>query len=112
MTIEEFLLARVAEDEKVARDHEAEYASLGHPSTSTATFSPIQREGIGDMDYPVLVIDSARVLAECAAKREVVNHLIMEIGDDPYAEMPDHLARHMALVYADHSDYREEWRPT
>jgi hypothetical protein len=42
-----------------------------------------------------------RVLAECRAKRQVLE----ACGDD------EQVLRCLALPYADHPDYREEWRP-
>ena len=48
--------------------------------------------------------DPARVLAECEAKRQIVQNA-QDPGDDLFVAI-------LALPYADHPDYREEWRPT
>ena len=45
--------------------------------------------------------DPERVLAECAVKRQVVER------EGPSSA----ILRHLALVHADHRDYRDEWRP-
>lgn len=58
------------------------------------------------------------VLAECDAKTEIVRALsrstIMLSGSAARAVADadrDLVFRHLALPYADHSDYREEWKP-
>ena len=83
----EFLLARIAEDEVVAREGgrwdggmELAWRDVG---------------GIED----VLVIGTDRLLAECEAKRQLIDLTI------------PHVLRILALPYADHPDYRQEWRP-
>jgi len=69
--------------------------------------------------FPVL--SPAEMLAECAAKRAIVESfqgLLLETyrtEDDPVAEARRHQAAvavfHVATIYADHEDFREEWRP-
>ena len=49
--------------------------------------------------------DPARVLAECEAKRRIV-----EMDFERYGEQWAVLAA-LALPYVDHPDYRAEWRP-
>ena len=88
MTLTEFLLARIAEDER----------RVGF----VRGFIPDE----GDQgEY----INPARVLAECEAKRRIVEHCdfdhLARSPGDPY------VLRLLALPYADHPDYREEWRP-
>lgn len=57
----------------------------------------------------------ARVLAECGAKRRIVEMAWHHLGDDDYAwgmeEAKRQILAVLALPYADHPDYREEWRP-
>jgi hypothetical protein len=53
--------------------------------------------------------DPARVLAECEAKRRIVDS-----EGSPYVEghVPaTRTLRFLALPYADHPDYRQEWKP-
>lgn len=50
--------------------------------------------------------DPARVLAEVQAKRGILD-LINQRGDD----MSVYYLRRLALVYADHPDYDEAWKP-
>jgi hypothetical protein len=57
---------------------------------------------------PQIVFDARRVLAECEAKRRIVDEFAPRLrmnGDF------DGLFRALALPYADHPDYREEWKP-
>lgn len=119
MTLTEFLLARIAEDEAQANRSKADAASgktLGVP--------PGWITGVAD-----------RVLAECEAKRRIVDAIEderqrMDIYNRDYdlgllttegdlrsglasnarwAGL-DMAARALASAYADHPDYREEWR--
>jgi hypothetical protein len=101
MTLTDFLLARIAEDERAARD--AVRATM--------------RGEISRSDFPAHVqhfistATPARVLAECEAKRRIAERC-GRVG----ALMPsEHLAQGvlslLASPYADHDDYREEWRP-
>ena len=95
LTLTGFLLARIAEDEAAARAsgwdgpcYECQGASGG-----------------------VMEFDPTRVLAECEAKRRIVALIReaqvrgMDEDHDPY------VLRALAAVYADHPDYRTEWRP-
>lgn len=87
MTIAEFLLARISEDEAWARDHEQAGDFLGF---------------IEDV--------AARVLAECEAKRRiVVRHT--NCDDTSFGDPCDDL-RDTASVYADHPDFDPAWRVT
>lgn len=135
MTITEFLLARIAEDEEVAK-------SAGGGRWSIAPGA----DGIGWHDGLAIAVvestwdacisvapaehtvrhDPARVLAECQAKRAIVGRhklgswhsgvLDVDVvtcetcntADDDWP-CPD--LRDLAAVYADHPDYDDAWRP-
>jgi hypothetical protein len=105
--LDEFLLARIAEDKRVA----TEAADADLPEGYRDHFGP------------------AHVLAECTAKRGIVLACRAArpdlaflgarppgMGDFPLTPADQHqlaaltLAQ-LALPYADHRDYREEWRP-
>jgi hypothetical protein len=107
----DFLLARIAETETVAR---AAMPAEGDWVTVT--------DGSGD--EVVLGMSGTRVIAECDAKRRIValylasrdglaketdelRRLLAETINESYVEVLEQLA----LLYADHPDYREEWRP-
>ena len=84
VTITEFLLARIAEDEAGARAVVGDRNAWDTPEWDASRWSPW------------------RVLDECEAKRRLV-------GDEWY-EDPETL-RILAAIYSDHPDYRDEWRP-
>lgn len=104
VTLTDFLLARIAEDEEVAQPG-------GLSEDSNAWHAP---DGAW---YP------SRVLAECEAKRRIIEMhpqtrqyvddrtlgdgepRIVDLGLDLPAELLV-----LASVYADHPDYRQEWR--
>jgi Family of unknown function (DUF6221) len=120
LTLADFLLARIAEDEAAAH--------MGSCLCGQG-FDAQTGEGY------------ARVLAECEAKRQIValhesgalldhseyectcgfsDHRRAEctcgwtIADEGEWERPSSpcpTLRYLALPYADHSDYRDEWRP-
>ncbi len=92
MTLEEFLLDRIAEDE-------AEIA-LG-PDFATLDTS-------GWMGHAA-EWGRERALAECEAKRRIVDESGSGRGSWPDAIW--RCLQFLALPYADHPDYREEWRP-
>ncbi len=108
MTLTEFLLARIAEDEETARQPD-----LMWPSSWTAKFHHYEalRE-TKPRDYAMgrycTQFDPARVLAECEAKRRIV--ALAESVTDMHAEW-ETLEMLLALPYADHPDYDETWRP-
>ena len=85
-----FLLARIAEDEAEARE-------WGSP-------------------WEENLVQPARVLAECEAKRAIVEQAesaeaaIEGEWNISHGENPGWLIlAHLAAVYADHPDYRQEW---
>ena len=111
MNISEFLLARITEDELAARAVIAE-CEESPPSVYDMAQVPMLNAGAPD-----------RVLAECAAKRRVV-----ELHHDPYEGDDDYdpactgmydsgsaessncdTLRALASVYADHPDFDPNW---
>jgi len=100
MTLTDFLLARIAEDETRARDLGAD-AMMGarwkhHPKDA---YDDLQRMGL---NY------SRRVLAECEAKRQIVE---TATGQHTSSDEGYEMMRIIATVYAEHDDYDESWRP-
>lgn len=113
LTLSEFLLARIAEDEVVAR------------ATASGWTGP---EAMGAIEGGFTVfVDPARVLAECEAKRRIADlhknegvhspsclTCAGEVDPDGHTEWmhwPCDTILLLALPYAGHPDYREEWRP-
>jgi hypothetical protein len=121
MTLTEFLLARIAEDEEVAlsaiRQRDDEIAGGAYVAGS---------EPQPDADQPVVWDDwtggpgirmgAERLLAECEAKRRIVEAWPDTFGlwsadqADAARAMKDVALRALAQPYADHPDYRPEWR--
>jgi hypothetical protein len=127
MTLTEFLLARIAEDETVAQGHEGTgyqrwpYRPYGDRLGGTVgpEHVPIA-EDWRDRGYVAVAEhisrhDPARVLAECEASRHIVARAQAladwdEMGSS-IADDGDFILSWLAAPYADHPDYREEWRP-
>jgi Family of unknown function (DUF6221) len=116
MTLTDFLLARIAEDEADARD--AYYDGQRWIPEEEAVVAADR-----DLD-PIMFLDRkrdayhaanwspARVLAECEAKRKIVLRATYYASVAPVDPDEWHFTlRDLAAIYADHPDYREEWRP-
>ncbi len=95
-SLAEFLLARIAEDEARVREFREIYGSA---------------DVLPDLGG-YAVAGAARVLAECEAKRRIIATFDRYVGH-ARAER-DHetaILKALALPYADHPGFREEWRP-
>ena len=126
MTLTDFLLARIAADETAAKNVvEGDYSEgrwhwdlhRGHPYRSAlvndrgAVVLPPKNDDV----YPSAAVaehiarhDPARVLAECEAKRRIVE---TATGQHTSSDEGYEMMRIIATVYADHEDYDESWRP-
>lgn len=145
MSIVEFLLARIAEDEAVARaaaesdpSKQGHYMDEGPAGNKWTTADGMVSGQSGDLwdcegsntlcTTPEVADhmarhDPARVLAECAAKRAIIGTYKLycayagqeKLGEARRAEMRMHAMtvyenlRHLAAVYADHTDYDPDW---
>jgi hypothetical protein len=135
-TLPDFLLDRIAEDEAVARDAvPTGWVTFRQPDGSmshTALGTPEDDGGwivdgrLVQDERAEVFYDPARVLAECEAKRRIVEHFRWVINtervptDRPgvydrrsvyaYSEEGEDVFRLLALPYAGHPDYNEEWR--
>jgi len=89
MSIGDFLLARITEDEerRTAYWHDSDCGTVA--------------DALDDCTCGA----QTRVLAECEAKRRIV-----ALCDD-YEEPAPSVLLALALPYADHPDYDESWRP-
>lgn len=111
----DFLLARIKEDETLARDADIYLRSLHKHDRSPGL--TIQGNRVWSTD---------RALAECAAKRRIVEQhasvhecegltLLCDVDTEDWQvtgyEGPCYTLRALAGVYSDHPDCRQEWRP-
>lgn len=111
--LEAFLRARLDGDEQVAR------AADQH--SWTYEYGELQCRGGEDFEH-LRRHDPARVLSDVAAKRRLLDDVLPIIneldeiaygegqGSVPYLEPRARFLKVLALPYADHEDYREEWR--
>lgn len=143
MTITEFLLSRIAEDEAVA--HEVIEANKTDPVASEHDPECTTWATDGNFGQLAAYIDPQRLLAECAAKRAIIEwhqnwpvlvetkptfeqdpslqgtvvrawqeiawlterEYLGKFGSEPPTAP---ILRIMAQVYADHPDFKAEWR--
>lgn len=103
-TLTEFLRARIAEDEEMARrckDGNGWSPGSGGIFWTERPRGPIQ-------------IEPRRLLAECAAKRDIVDRLSPYFGDPTndvvLIEAVEDALVALAQPFADHPEFREEWR--
>lgn len=148
MTLVEFLLARLADDEAVARAATTGPWAVNDDHAPTALTAADRTHPVAGPRWDVTVFQSSgdayhiarwhpeRVLAEVEAKRRIVTEVHRRAGDarpdvgdwqknacegcgfggpcdDYWVENIDDCPtlRLLTLPYADHPDYREEWRP-
>jgi hypothetical protein len=126
MTLTEFLLARIAEDEvaaQVANDHDR--WAVGDDDNGD-TF--VVETDVTGLNWRVALVASAsvaehmalhdplRVLAECEAKRQIIvwhqQYNPTGCGGEENHGREDQCPtlQALALPYASHPDYREEWQ--
>ena len=86
-----FLLARIAEDKAVASN------------VAVLRYDPVRH-------LPAHQAITARVLADCESKRRIVEQ-VSKVEWGGYA-VRDFILEQLALPYAAHPDYRQEWRPS
>lgn len=120
----DFLLARIAEDEAVARAATPGVWIAGMESSDSLASRPMVAAGGQRDETHIVRWNPARVLAECAAKRAIIaEHPIdmdaIEPGcrtcdsdseNDVWGNGPCATLRALAQPYADRPDFREEWR--
>ena len=123
--LDAFLLARIAEDKRIAAQAARESGREEWTAGDAVVSGPPGGKAVehADRHHP------ARVLAECSAKRRLVL-ACRDIGPDlgfvgsrppgmsdfplPPSDQHQLAALTLALLalpYADHHDYRQEWRP-
>ncbi|PWG13915.1 hypothetical protein DF268_08600 [Streptomyces sp. V2] len=117
MDLVEFLRARLDEDAELARPGETWTAFDESPSAGTRRVDvdySFERVVACTRSWRALHIaahDPARVLREIDAKRRIVARVTYHADIMGWDEVHGDLLRSLALPYADHPDYRKEWRP-
>jgi hypothetical protein len=125
MTLTEFLLECIAEDEVVARACLNKRPWARNQDQRPATCETFAADWCPLATEHITRHDPSRVLVECEAKRRIVE--IHSLVPDPEPDdrwlglcdacdstqegYPCTTLRVLALPYADHPDYREGWRP-
>ena len=123
LTLTEFLLARIADEERLAHDA----ASEGTPHRTGWQWWTSKKDTTPDGEVlgprGSIEMSPSRALAECEAKRRVVDRYLAQLARqvDPEEsqlsadicaeEYADWVIPVLALPYADHPDYDEAWRP-
>lgn len=93
MTITEFLLARIEEDEQRA----------------TSGWSSLRETRWETDNYGRDHLTPAAVLAECKVKRDLLRAFAPHANDDLDPWVGRDVIAALATVYNDHEDYRQEW---
>jgi hypothetical protein len=112
MTLTEFLLARIAEDEAI----------WGGVSKRTPTTDLALAAGNWPDGESAILLTTNRHAAECDTKRRIVSlhsrseglydqGVLIECLEGCIGAYPCKTLRLLALPYADHPDYLPEWRP-
>jgi hypothetical protein len=103
--LSEFVMARAADDEELAR----QYGDPGRLSSGLVWATDVNRR--------MLEVDPSRVVAECEAKRRIAAELVDavssyegKLGPEGEVTRLSFVLRALALPYADHPDYQPEWR--
>jgi hypothetical protein len=117
----QFLHDRLDDDGQTAQA--AGVRSTAWPVGGTLFLDGVEHNVIGDEEafcHPhnaahIARHDPARVLREVEAKRRTVTDLAATVAgdyiDDGEPVLAEHVLRLLALPFADHPDYREDWRP-
>lgn len=102
-TLVSFLLARISEEEAAALDSRGCYHGDGEPPRPEAVHVS---EAFAAF---VLAHDPDRVLTECVTKRRIIK-LLNHPHWSGSTEERESLLRLLAMPYAGHPAFREEWR--
>jgi hypothetical protein len=118
MSLAEFLLARIAEDEVGPRKWLERQRERTNALMAAGEPVPLNYRPADDIAVDAWVLVPRRVLAECDAKRRIVElhdgeavHGCPVAPDETvWTEGPCPTLRTLALPYANHPDYQPGWR--
>lgn len=95
----EFLRARLVEEAKIA-----ERSAIFRTSSGLAWLSPPSEE------TRLLVLSGERLAADCEARRQIVENHAQRYRAS--GELHDaQTLRLLSVLYSNHPDYRQEWKP-
>ncbi|MVU78215.1 hypothetical protein GPX89_13290 [Nocardia sp. ET3-3] len=126
MTIEEFIEARIAEDERVARKAGEQPGPIwdhalreSYPGIYTHEID-CEEEVFARVDYEptadhIVSHDPARVLRQCAAMRSALETFetfgeAAELPTIGWIGLRNGVIRSLAAIWSDHPDYRDDWK--
>ena len=126
LTIADFLLARIAEDEAAAYRWDSDgpngavVASVWTgegPGYTTVAASSVGGVWVADgreveAQHVHMLFEPARVLAECKAKRDIVEECERSMLNDSDSSAAEWIVGRLAAVYASHPDYLPAWAGT
>jgi hypothetical protein len=111
LTVTEFMEARIAEDEERARDFEEHQARAinGDYGTGGGQWATTMWHGVAMIGFT-----PARVLAECAAMRKIVEMFqtarpAMGEWESDYASAAYDAVRALASIWSDHPQFDPAW---
>ncbi len=125
-SLTDFLLQRISEDEAAVKTmYRVRNASQALEVVQRADTVSVGAEEMTHAEFLDRFCEPApdtRLLAECEAKRRIVNALAADTTGQPArgGTSPEEVGarwaktevcKALAAVYADHPDYRAEWRP-
>lgn len=118
MNITDFLLARIAERERAAREWDAAYNNPGPAPEYHYRTMRRHRDEWPTLWRSLDTFTPARVLAECEAKRRIVTQATDHVRDEPLMTRRRvhpgltpwaYVLRTLAQPYADHPDFDPAW---
>ncbi|WP_163168116.1 DUF6221 family protein [Arthrobacter sp. Alg241-R88] len=104
MTLTDFLHARIDDDEARAEFVRRQNEDPWHRPFEVWKLS-------WHDEYNLLCIEPERALAECEAKRRIVERCSAVDYAMPSTHLAHGILGELALPYADHPDFKDEWRP-
>ncbi|MFF3128521.1 DUF6221 family protein [Streptomyces sp. NPDC057908] len=121
----QFLRDRLDEDEQTARaaswdewdsshwtarhreQYDGRWVVVDHAEEGVTDVTPHAADDAAVAQH-IARYDPARVLREVEAKRRIIDG---HTADFHWCPMQDNVFKALALAYADHPDYRNDWRP-
>lgn len=117
-----FLTARLDEDQAQAQDAIAERGRIKYAQPLPDGFQDFDLQAWDDADIPAVLVGPERVLADVESKRRIValhpvsdGHCCVDpddvqLGEVVYWGEPCETLKALLPPYADHHDFRQEWR--